>query len=191
MEIAAIRSLKPNVSRDEAIGTFSSRGFANSIWQMRNGPLQRIADAYVPCWIYGVRYELGSTMQTRFFALDAVDGSLDLFEFPRLPGPQEFLSVETRNFLRSSLTEARAEELLREKVLRVIFQQGFFKLRERGLDFFREPVELHAAGASLNSGPHRNMFSCRTDKDRCLVKSSGSLTWPARFGRWLTPKRRP
>ncbi len=143
MEIATIRSLKPNVSRDEAIGTFSSRGFANSIWQMRNGPLQRIADAYVPCWIYGVRYELGSTMQTRFFALDAVDGSLDLFEFPRLPGPQEFLSVETRNFLRSSLTEARAEELLREKVLRVIFQQGFFKLRERGLDFFREPVELH------------------------------------------------
>lgn len=143
MEIATIRSLKPSVSRDDAIGVFSSRGFTNRVRQMRNGPLQRIADAYVPCWFYRVCYESGSKMQTRFFALDAVDGSLDLFEFPRLPGPQEFLSVETRNFLRPSLTEARAEELLREKVLRVIFQQGFFKLRERGLDFVREPVELH------------------------------------------------
>jgi hypothetical protein len=110
---------------------------------MRNGPLQRIADAYVPCWIYRVRYELGGMTQTRFFALDAVDGSLDLFEFPRLPGPQEFLPIETRNFLRPSLTQARAEELLREKVLRVIFQQGFFKLRERGLDVVREPLELY------------------------------------------------
>jgi hypothetical protein len=143
MEFPTIRILKPNVSRDDAIGAFSSRGFANGVWQMRNGPLQRIADAYVPCWIYRVRYELGSTTQTRFFALDAVDGSLDLFEFPRLPGPQEFLSIETRNFLRPSLTQARAEELLREKVLRVIFPQGFFKLRERGLDVVREPLELY------------------------------------------------
>jgi hypothetical protein len=142
MEIATIRSLKPNVSRNDAIGIFSSRGFANRFWQMRNGPLQRIADAYVPCWIYRVRYEPGRAMQTRWFALDAVDGSLDLFEFPRLPGPQEFLSMETRNLVQPSLTKARAEELLREKVLRVIFQQGFFKLRKRGLDVVREPLEL-------------------------------------------------
>jgi hypothetical protein len=143
MEIATIRSLKPNVSRDDAISVFSSRGFANRVWQMRHGPLQRIADAYVPWWIYGVCYRLGSAMQTRFFALDAVDGSLDLFEFPRLPGPQEFLSIETRNSLRSSLTEARAEELLREKILRVIFQRGFFEVRERRLAVVREPLELH------------------------------------------------
>lgn len=143
MEIATIRSLRPNVSRDHAIGAFSSRGFANKLWQMRNGPLQRIADAYVPCWIFRVRYESSGAMQTRLFALDAVDGSLDLFEFPRLPGPQEFLFMETRNFLRPSLAGAHGEELLREKVLRVIFQQGFFKLRERGLDVVREPLELH------------------------------------------------
>jgi hypothetical protein len=143
MEIATIRSLKPSVSRDDAIRAFSFRGFANSFWQMRNGPLQRIADAYVPCWFYRVRYELGSTTQTHFFALDAVDGSLDLFEFPRLPDPQEFLPIETRNFLRPSLTEARAEELLRGKILRVIFQQGFFKLRDRGLVIVHESLELH------------------------------------------------
>ena len=86
---------------------------------------------------------MGRMMQTRYFALDVVDGTLDLLEFPRPPGPQELFSIETRNFLRPSLTEARAEELLREKVLRVIFQQGFFNLRERQLTFIREPLELH------------------------------------------------
>jgi hypothetical protein len=139
----AIKSLKPNASRVDAIQAFSSHGFANKLWQMRNGPLRRIADAYVPCWLYQTRYELGGTLQTCWFALDAVDGSLDLLEFPWLPGAQELFSIETRNFLRPSLTEARAGELIREKVLRVIFQQGFFKLRRRGLTFVREPVELH------------------------------------------------
>jgi hypothetical protein len=143
METAAIRSLKPNVSQDDAIRAFSSRGFTNKLWQMRNGSLQRIAAAYVPYWVYQVRYVVGKATQTRSFALDAVDGSLDLFEFPRLPGPHELLSIETRNFLRPSLTEARAEELLREKVLRLIFQQGFFKLREPGFAIVREPVALH------------------------------------------------
>jgi hypothetical protein len=139
----AIKSLKPKASRDDAIQAFSSRGFANKLWQMRAGPLQRIGDAYVPCRLYQTRYELSGKIQTRWFALDAVDGSLDLLEFPRLPGPQDYLSIETTNFLEPFLTEARAEELLRGKVLRLIFQQGFFKLRGRGLAVVREPVELH------------------------------------------------
>jgi hypothetical protein len=139
----AIRSLKPNVAQDDAIRAFSSRGFANKLWQVRNGSLQRIAAAYVPYWVYQVRCEAGKAAQTRSFALDVVDGSLDLFEFPQLPAPHELLSIETRNFLRPSLTEARAEELLREKILRLIFQQGFFKFREPGLAIVREPLELH------------------------------------------------
>jgi hypothetical protein len=143
VETMAIKSLKPNASRGDARRAFSSGGFANKFWQMRNGPLQHIADAYVPCWFYQTRYELGGVMQARWFALDAVDGSLDLLEFSRLPGPQELLSIETRNILQPSLTEARGEELLREKILRLVFQQGFFKLRGRGLAVVREPVELH------------------------------------------------
>jgi hypothetical protein len=90
-----------------------------------------------------VQYEIGSAAQTRFFAIDAVDGSLDLFEFPSVPKDDQLLAVETRNCVRPSLTDARAEGLLREKVLRVIFQQGFFKLREPKLKVAREALDLH------------------------------------------------
>jgi hypothetical protein len=178
----AIRSLKPSVSQEDAIRTFSSRGFATLFWQVRNGPLQRIAAAYVPYWVYQVRYEVGKATQTRLFALDAVDGSLDLFEFPRLPDPRELLSIETRNFLRPSLTEARAEELLREKVLRLIFQQGFFKLREPGFAIVREPIALHLP-YWLGFYGARGAVCCRVmDAVRRRVEGAKAAAF---FERWL------
>ena len=183
METMAIKSLKPNASRDDAIGAFSSRGFANKLWQMRNGPIQRIADAYVPCSLYQTRYELGGTMQTRWFALDAVDGSLDLLEFPRLPGAQELFSIDTRNFLEPSLTEARAEELLREKVLRMVFQQGFFKLRGKGLAIVREPVEMHLP-YWLGFHEKRGAIRCRVmDAVRRRIEGAKASAF---FEEWLT-----
>src|ERR1700704_4789234 len=116
MSTAAIRTLKPNVTQKEAVHAFSAPGFAALYWRMRIGPLQKIADAYVPFWLYRVRYELGRTPHTRLFALDAVDGSLDLFEFPRVPDDCETLSSDSRNRLTPALGEERAMELLREKV---------------------------------------------------------------------------
>jgi hypothetical protein len=139
----SICSLKPNVSQEEAVRNFTSAGLGTLYWRMRSGPLRRIADAYVPFLLYRVRYEIGRVAQTRFFAIDAVDGSLDLFEFPGVPDSAQLLALETRNRLRSALTDTRAENALRDKVLRVIFQQGFFKLREPKLEVTREPIDLH------------------------------------------------
>ena len=77
------------------------------------------------------------------FALDAVEGSLDLFEFSTLPGDAETVLVSTRNYPAPVLSERRGEQLLRDKVLRVIFQQGFFKLRRIELETERLPGEIH------------------------------------------------
>lgn len=143
MKTAVIHTLRPNVSQKEAVQAFSARGVFSLYWQMRSGPLQRIADVYVPFWIYRVQYSLGKAPHERLFAMDAVDGLLDLFEFPSIPRQEELLAIETRNCLSPSLTERRAEELLREKVWRVIFQQSFFKIREPKLEIARETVELH------------------------------------------------
>jgi hypothetical protein len=44
-----------------------------------------------------------------------------------------------------NLSDEAEHELLREKILRVVFQQGFFKLRDANLTFQRIPLDLHFA----------------------------------------------
>ena len=134
MEATTIRCLRPNVTREEALQTFTSSGPACLYWKWRRGSLQRIADAYIPFRIYRVRYCMNGAHHTHLFALDAVDGSLDLFEFATPPSDAETVSVSTRNHPPPALSEAHSEQLLRDKILRVIFQQGFFKIRKIKLE---------------------------------------------------------
>jgi hypothetical protein len=90
-----------------------------------------------------------------------VDGSLDLFEFPRIPDERDLLPLNGRNLLRAVLTGEQAAELLRDKVLRVIFQQGFFKLRDARLEITPVPCELHL--------PYWLGFHERAGSVRCRV----------------------
>ncbi len=138
-----IQTLKPNVTQQEALRTFSGAGLSTLYWRIRSGPLRRIADVYVPYWLHRVQYNMGRTVHKTLFAIDAVNGSLDLFTFPRIPDAKDFISVHTKNYVAPSLQPSDAEALLRQKVLRVIFQQGFFKVRDLDLEIAREPLELH------------------------------------------------
>jgi len=140
MTISAVHALKPNVTQEEAVRAFSGAGVSALYWRMRSGPLRRIADAYVPYFLFRVKY---AGAPARLFAIDAVDGSLDLFEFARIPEEPELLTWDGRNRLWAALTEERAAELLRDKVLRVIFQQGFFKIRDPHLEIIPVRCELH------------------------------------------------
>jgi hypothetical protein len=142
-ESNAIRSLRPNVTREEAIQAFTAAGISSLYWKLRIGSLQRIADAYIPFRIYKVRYSAGAGRHMHHFALDAVDGSLDLFEFAKPPGDTETITVASRNHPPSALTEALSENLLRDKVLRLIFQRGFFKVRDVRLETEQLPGEIH------------------------------------------------
>jgi hypothetical protein len=140
---SSIQTLKSKVSQSDALDKFSTFGPASILHNLRLGPLQRIAEVYVPFHLYRVHYDLGREHQSRLFAIDAVEGSLDLFEFPPLPNPNELVQIETKNALPASLSDSAAEYLLREKVLRVIFQQGFFKFRDANLTIERFPLDLH------------------------------------------------
>lgn len=140
MTRGSIQILKPNVTQDEALRAFSSAGFSALYWRLRSGPLRRIADVYVQYFLFHVKCGIA---RPRLFAIDSVDGSLDLFEFPRVPQGQEVLAFEGRNRIPAELSEASAAELLREKVLRVLFQQGFFKLRDARLEIVPASCELY------------------------------------------------
>lgn len=138
-----IQTLKPNVTQQEALRTFSGLGPSTLYWRMRSGPLRRIADVYVPYWLYRVQYNLGRATHATLFAIDAVNGSLDLFTFPCIPAADDLTSIHTRNRVAPSLTQPAAVAVLRQKVLRVIFQQGFFKVRNLQLEIAPQPLELH------------------------------------------------
>jgi hypothetical protein len=138
-----IQSLKPNVTQQEALRTFSGVRPSTLYWRMCSGPLRRIADVYVPYWLYRVQYNLGRATHSTLFAIDAVNGSLDLFTFPRIPAADDLVSIYTRNRVAPSLEHPSAEALLRQKVLRVIFQQGFFKVRDLQLEIELRPLEVH------------------------------------------------
>jgi hypothetical protein len=143
MKTATIQVLRANVSQEDALRAFSARGTALLFWNLRSGSLQRIADVYVPFRVYRARYEMNRSIQDRLFALDAVSGSLDLFSFPHLPSGDQLQSLETRNSLPAALTEAESARIVRDKVLRVIFLQGFFKLRGSQVEILRQPLEFH------------------------------------------------
>jgi hypothetical protein len=139
----SIQALKSKVSQTSALQKFSAFGPASLLRTLRLGPLQRIAEVYVPFHLYRVNYALGREHLSRLFAIDAVQGSLDLFEFPAPPMQDELVPIETRNALPATLSDDASQELLREKVLRVIFQQGFFKLRDAILTVERIPIDPH------------------------------------------------
>src|SRR5262249_54028378 len=123
--------------------TFTAAGPASLLWRLRRGPLRRIGEVYLPFHLYRVQYHVGNAAHSHVFALDAVDGSLDLFEFSVPPGDAETILVSSRNRPKAQLPPDQAKELLREKVLRLIFQQGFFKMRAIQLEIERLPEEIH------------------------------------------------
>jgi len=135
-------SLRANVTRQEANLVFGGHNPGAIYWRVRRGPLRRMALAYVPFRLYRVHYEVANARQERLFALESVEGALDLLEFPAAPREDQLLPVATRNCLAPGLDEDRAESLMREKVLRIIFQNGFFRLREPKVQVVRGAKEF-------------------------------------------------
>ena len=179
---SSIVALRPNVSQEDAVREFSNQGLSSMYWRMTAGRLRRIAEAYVPYQFYEVSYVMALAQQTRLFAIDTVDGSLDLFEFPQLPSRQQLVTMETRNRVESSLRAASADELLREKVLRVIFQQGFFKVREASLNFVRLPDIVHLP-YWLGFYSSREVVRCRVmDAVRRRIEGAKASAF---FEQWL------
>ena len=181
MNTSAIRVLKPNVNQNDALRAFSAPGLSALYWRARRGPLQHIADVYVPYRIYHVSYEVRGSKYARIFALDAVEGSLDVFAFPHVPRDEDLITLDTRNRLASSLDSSRAAALLYEKVLRVIFQQGFFKLSEPKLQLSPEPTEVHVPYWLAFYG--RRVLRCRVlDAVRRRIEGAKASAF---FEQWL------
>ena len=134
--MARIRSLKPNVTREEAMEQFSS-GKLDFLRETAFGPLRSVADFYIPFQLFQIEILNRSKRDQRIFGLDAVNGSLDLYHFEQLPGEREVIYLETRNCSQPLLDEAAAKKIVLAKVQRLLFSTGFFRIW--GLRISAEP----------------------------------------------------
>jgi hypothetical protein len=134
----AILTLRPNVSRDDALAHF--RGAAPFRWlrAARTGPLRSLAEAYIPFRLFRVRIGTGTGTSAELLAIDLVRGTLDLYAFASVPGAGELVPVVTRNRPLPRLPDEDAARLLRERVERMVFRRGFFRLRR--LEITPEPL---------------------------------------------------
>jgi hypothetical protein len=123
-----VLSLRSTVSQAEALRLLGDSRLSNLVLRLRRGPLQRIASVCVPFALYRVSYIKGRKRRERFVAIDQIDGTLDLFEFPGMITPSELTLSPSRNVLTPTLNEEDAQSTLLEKVMRTVFLQGFFQL---------------------------------------------------------------
>ena len=119
-----IPSLRANVSRDDALQHFTTGASALAA-RIIQGPARSIAPLYVPYRLFTVTILNRGRQQIHLYALDQVEGTLDLFQFPTPPTPEP---ITTRNFLPPQLPPDRSRDLLIHKVRRLVFSRGFMRL---------------------------------------------------------------
>jgi hypothetical protein len=125
-----IRTLKANVTREQAVDQFVSSGFSKIFRNRAFGSLRSVAEFYVPFRLYQTRIVNRGVADERLVALDAVSGTLDVFQFDHLPADSETSYIETRNCANAELENGRATELLIAKLRRVLYSRGFFRMRD-------------------------------------------------------------
>jgi len=133
--------LRSNVSREQALQQLAS-GVTGAVRAFLQGPVRSVADFYIPFALFQVKIVNAGSREFQILGLDSVSGSLDLYHFPHIPDAAELISLDTRNSPQPLLDPERAREILIEKVRRVLFQRGFFRMRDLRIEAEPLPGEL-------------------------------------------------
>ncbi|HEY9432187.1 MAG TPA: hypothetical protein VI260_12060, partial [Blastocatellia bacterium] len=124
-----ITSIKPNISRAQAVAKFCGRFNA-----LRRGRPRIVTDFYIPYRFFRMTWSDGRSSNDAFIAADAGAGKLDLIQFDRLPEEGDRTTVETAMVAAERVNEEEAYRLVRESMMRLIFMKGFFKLRRASVE---------------------------------------------------------
>ena len=122
-----ICTLEHKVNRALALRRLNAAGGYSGVRRWLNGPLRGMAEIYIPYRLYKVAVEDRAVRQARYYAIDAASGALDAYEFVSQPEPQEH-EVEARNCYPMRLAENATRSLAVQKLRRVLFAGGFFRL---------------------------------------------------------------
>ena len=139
----SIRSLKPNVTREDVIRQFSGSGPSAALRNVLYGRLRSVAELYIPFRLFRVQITNRGVFEENLVAVDAVSGTLDLFQFDHVPNGTETITIDTRNSPSSTLTDALLTDRVLAKLRRVLYSRGFFKMRDLQLSAVPLQDELH------------------------------------------------
>ncbi|MCU1255615.1 MAG: hypothetical protein JWM83_1914 [Candidatus Angelobacter sp.] len=123
-----IRTLQSAVDRELAWRSLSPQGPLGIVRRWRTGKLLAVSDIYIPYRLYHVKVDDHRVHSTRFLAVDAISGALDPYEFAESPLQGRCAEVEAKNYLPARLAEDKTRALVLEKVRRMLFSTGFFRL---------------------------------------------------------------
>jgi hypothetical protein len=136
--MTTIQTLKPNVSREAAIAHFS-----RLLRTQQLGKVHTIADIYIPFRLFRVHITNRSRTEARLLGLDAVGGSFDLYSFDSMPDRDSLIAIDTRNHPPPGIDENQARAALVERVRRLVFSRGFFKVRDLNIAAELVPLDFH------------------------------------------------
>jgi hypothetical protein len=123
-----ICTLPQKVNRALALRRLDSVGGFSTLRRWLNPPLRGMAEIYLPYRLYKVTVEDRGVRRARYYAIDAASGALDPYEFVNLPEPHEWTEVEARNCYPVRLAENETRSLAVQKLRRLLFSRGFFRL---------------------------------------------------------------
>ncbi|PYX91783.1 MAG: hypothetical protein DMG71_19430 [Acidobacteria bacterium] len=141
--LSRIRTLTPNVTREEATEQFSPGGPLELAYNLLFGRLRSVGDVYIPFKLFQLEVVNADRQERQLLALDAVTGNLDPYHFDQVPSSSEVIVLETRNCPPAIVDETRATELIVDKYRRLLFQRGFFRLRGLHISAVPFPGEIH------------------------------------------------
>lgn len=97
---------------------------------MRRGRLALVIDFHIPYLMFEALITNADRTMKKFMAIDAVTGALDPYIFDHVPSEDEREIVESERAPSAEITEAAALEILEEKIKRMLYLKGFFRVKE-------------------------------------------------------------
>jgi hypothetical protein len=117
------------MGRDLAWRRLKPSGPAGLLLRWFFGPVNGIAEIYIPYRMYKVVVTDSRVKSTHCIAVDAAAGTLDPYEFPALPEPAAWEDVTSSNAHPAALEESQTRRIAVERTRRLFFSRGFFRLQ--------------------------------------------------------------
>lgn len=89
--------------------------------------MRKLAEIYIPFRLYRVVVTNAERREEKLFAVDAVQGNLDVFGFESAPETDEIVS---KNAVPAGMSAEKSAEAAADHVRRMVFKKGFFKVKE-------------------------------------------------------------